>query len=57
MFYNGFELLFFDYTIKLAAYSKEHNMSFIIGLTEVQYIMYNKMYNGYKDILIYTMKN
>ena len=58
MEYRGFVLGFFDYVPRVYAYNEDLNMSFEIGLTDIQKEIYFKMYGeeSWKTILTNSMK-
>jgi hypothetical protein len=58
MEYRGFVLDFFDYVPRVYAYNEDLNMSFEIGLTDIQKEIYSKMYgeDDWKTILTNSMK-
>lgn len=56
--YNSFEFTFNEYPFRLYAWSSKYEISFSIGMTEMQVHTYNKMFNdGAKIMLINTMKS
>ena len=55
MTYKGFTIYYYDYIPRIAAWNKDLDISFSNGLTDVEYIMYNKI-GDYKETLLNTMK-
>jgi hypothetical protein len=57
--YKGFVLGFFNYIPRMYAYNESINISFGIGMTDIQKLAYDKMYGreSWKTILIDSMKH
>lgn len=55
MTYKGFTIYYYEYIPRITAWNKDLDISFANGLTDVEYVMYNKI-GDYKETLLNTMK-
>ena len=54
--YRGFVIGFFELIPRVYAYNENTEMSFELGLTDIQKSVYDKMYGSWKTILINSIK-
>ena len=55
MTYKGFTIYYYNYVPRIAAWNTDLGISFANGLTDMEYVMYNRISN-YKEVLLNTMK-
>lgn len=56
MIYKGFTIYYYEYVPRIAAWNKDLDISFSNGLTDMEYVMYNKI-GDYKETLLNIIKS